>query len=64
MMSFDNTLFRQDAAYYEYVPGMYLPGTMIPDGPLTWSRRAVDAAINVDLRDSDAMIATYPKTGE
>ena len=62
-MSFPNTLFSVDAGYYEYVPGVYLPGKLVPDGQHTWSRRAVDAANSVDLRDSDVIIAAYPKTG-
>ena len=61
-MSFDNSLFTTDAGYYEYIPGrMWLPGKLV--GRMTWSRRAVDDAINVELQDSDVILATYPKTG-
>ena len=61
-MSFDNSLFNRDVGYYEYIPGkMWLPGKLV--GRMTWTRRAVDAAINVELKDSDVMFATYPKTG-
>ena len=61
-MSFDNSLFNTDAGYYEYIPGkMWLPGKLV--GRMTWSRRAVDDAVNVELKDSDVILATYPKTG-
>ena len=63
-MSFNNTLYDHDAGYYEYVPGMYLPGKFVPDGRMTWSRPAVDQALKVELKDSDVMLATYPKTGK
>ena len=30
---------------------------------MTWSKKAVDAALNLNLEDSDILFATYPKTG-
>ena len=65
-MAFDNSLYDYDAGYYMYQSPesrFWLPGKMVPNGRATWSRRAVDAAINADLDDSDILIATYPKTG-
>ena len=65
-MAFDNSLYDYDAGYYMYQfqeGSFWLPGKMVPNGRATWGRRAVDAAINVDLDDSDILIATYPKTG-
>ena len=44
---------------------MWLPGKLAPGAKLgTWPRRAVDAALNVDLDDSDFIIGTYLKTGK
>ena len=63
-MAFDNSLFEYDVGFYQYTPGgWWLHGKMIENGEGTFSRRAVEAAINVDLDDSDVLIATYPKTG-
>ena len=41
-----------------------MAGRLIEGGAFTWSRKAVDAALNLDLKDSDVIIATYPKTGK
>ena len=65
-MAFDSLLYDYDAGYYMYQfpeGSFWLPGKMVSNGRATWSRRAVDAAINADLYDSDILIATYPKTG-
>ena len=62
-MTHYTSLFDIDAGYYEYLPNVWLPGRMVPGTTLTWSRKAVDAAINLDLKDSDVMSATYPKSG-
>ena len=65
-MAFDSSLYDYDAGYYMYQfpeGSFWLPGKMVPNGLATWSRRAVDSAINADLDDSDILVATYPKTG-
>ena len=65
-MAFDSSLYDYDAGYYMYQfpeGSFWLPGKMVLNGRATWSRRAVDAAINADLDDSDILVATYPKTG-
>ena len=62
-MEFDNSLYDIDAGYYEYLPGRWLPGTLIPDGALTWCKEAITDVCNLELNDSDVMIAAYPKTG-
>ena len=65
-MAFDSSLYDYDAGYYMYQfpeGSFWLPGKMVPNGRASWSRRAVEAAINADLDDSDILIATYPKTG-
>ena len=62
-MAFDNSLFQYDAGYYEYIPGSWLPGKIVPKGFFTCSKEAIHAALEVDLDDSDVLVATYPKTG-
>ena len=62
-MSYDTSLFDHDAGYYEFLPNNWIPGRIAPGAKLTWSRKAVHAAINVDLKDSDVISATYPKSG-
>ena len=62
-MAFDYSLYEHNVGYYEFMPGRYLPGKMPLEGDLTWNKEAVDAAVNVDLDDSDILFATYPKTG-
>ena len=62
-MAAKTSLYKYDAGFYYYAPGVGLPGKLIPQGYSTWSRKAVEAAINVDLDDSDVLVATYPKTG-
>ena len=63
-MSFDTSLFDYDGGYYEFLPNNWLPGRLVPGGRFTWSQKAIDTAVNLDLKDSDVIIATYPKTGE
>ena len=63
-MASADPLYRYDTGYYEYIPGLILPGKMVPEGHYTCTKEAVDAAINVDIDDSDVLFATYPKTGE
>ena len=63
-MEFDNSLFEYNAGYYQLTKDFWLPGTMVPRGFYICSKRAVDAVLNVELDDSDILIATYPKTGE
>ena len=62
-MSYDTSLFDCDAGYYEFLPNNWLPGKIVPGGRFTWSQKAVNAAVNLDLKDSDVIVATYPKTG-
>ena len=63
-MSHDtSSLFDHDAGYYEYLPDIWLPGRIVPPAKLTWTRKAVDAALNLDLKDSDIMCNSYPKAG-
>ena len=63
MSSYDTSLFDYDAGYYEFLPNNWLPGRIVPGGRFTWSQKAIDAAVNLDLKDSDVIVATYPKTG-
>ena len=63
-MASEKSLYEHDVGFYYYMPGLGLPGKLISKGYSTWSRKAVDAAINVDLDDSDVLVATYPKTGK
>ena len=63
-MASEKSLYEHDVGFYYYMPGLGLPGQLISKGYSTWSRKAVDAAINVDLNDSDVLVATYPKTGK
>ena len=62
-MAFDNSLYENDTGYYQFLEGNWLPGKLVPNGSFTWSQKAVNAAVNVDLDDSDVLFATYPKTG-
>ena len=39
-----------------------MAGKFVPGAAFTWSRKAVDAALKLDLKESDVIIATYPKT--
>ena len=61
-MEFDHSLFEENVGYYRN-RGIWLPGKRIENGRLTWTAKAVDAALNMDLNDSDVLFATYPKTG-
>ena len=63
-MESEKSLYEHDVGFYHYMPRLGLPGKLIPQGYSTWSRKAVDAAVNVDLDDSDVLVATYPKTGK
>ena len=64
MSSYDTSLFDYDPGFYEVVPHKWMAGKFVPGGGFTWSRKAVDAALKLDLKDSDVIIATYPKTGK
>ena len=61
-MEFDHSLFQENVGYYRN-RGIWLPGKRTENGRLTWTEKAVDAALNMDLNDSDVLFATYPKTG-
>ena len=56
-------MFKYDAGYYEYTPGLWMCGKLAPSAFGTFNRHAVDAAVNAQLKDTDVMVATYPKTG-
>ena len=63
-MTFDNSLYQYDAGYYQIIEGkVWLPGKMIANGTMTISQKAVNAAMNANLDDSDVLLSTYPKTG-
>ena len=61
-MEFDHSLFQENVGYYRN-RGIWLPGKHTENGRLTWTEKAVDAALDMDLNDSDVLFATYPKTG-
>ena len=64
-MAFEKSLYEFDAGYFEYIPGLWLPGKTIPDSTFgCMSKKAVDEAINVELDDFDVLLGTYPKTGK
>ena len=63
-MAWDNSHFDYDSGYYEFMPGRWLAGKVHEHSLFTWSSKAIERAVNVDLKDSDCIIATYPKTGE
>ena len=64
-MAFDNSLYEYDVGYFEYAKNIWLPGKPIPDSTFgCMSRRAADEALCVELRDSDVLLGTYPKTGK
>ena len=46
-----------DAGLYEVTKDFWLPGKLVHP------RRAVDAAVNMELDDCDVIMAAYPKTG-
>ena len=54
-------LLDQNVEYYEYMKGIWLPHNL--EGP-SISRMAVDAVREMPLRDSDVILASYPKTGK
>ncbi len=63
--AFDNSLFQYDAGYYQYMPGRWLPGKLVPGiGDYTFSRRAVDAAVALEMHDSDVLVDSFMKTGD
>ena len=63
-MSSNEPLLDYDVGYYEYLPGLWLPGKVSgPQAFASVSRRAVDAAKDMPLSDSDVLLASYPKTG-
>ncbi len=58
-------VLQYDAGYYEYSPGLWLPGRLTAQDAMgTLSRRAVDAASRITLRNSDILLASYPKSGK
>ena len=62
-MAFDNSLYEYDVGYYEYTKNIWLPGKAPPGSTFgRVSRKAVEA-LCVELRDSDVLLGTYPKTG-
>ena len=63
-MAFDNSLYEYDVGYYEYTKNIWLPGKA-PSGSTFGrvSRKAVEEALCVELKDSDVLLGTYPKTG-
>ena len=64
MSSYDTSLFDYDPGFYEVLPNKWMAGKFVPGAAFTWSRKAVDAAVNLDLKDSDVIIAKVPKTGK
>ena len=64
-MAFNQFLFEHDAGYFEYIPNVWLPGKPIPGSTFGCvSKKAADAALSVELDDSDVLLGTYPKTGK
>ncbi len=54
-----------DAGWFEYQPGLWFPGKKATDtsfGCIT--RASIEAARNVQLKDTDVFTCTYPKTGK
>ena len=62
MANTDSSLYGYDVGFYE-CSGVIVPGKMLPDGFYTVSKKAVDAARDVEIDPSDVLSATYPKTG-
>ena len=62
MPTTDTSLYGYDVGFYECC-GVILPGKMLPGGVYTVSKKAVDAARDVEIDPSDVLSATYPKTG-
>ena len=63
-MAYDTSLLGNDPGYYEFRPNHWLPGKIVPPQRMAWPQRAIDAAMNLELKDTDIIIATYPKTGK
>ena len=58
------SLCEHDAGYYQFPSGgWWLPGEYTENGLFRCSRKSVEVAVNVDLDDSDILIASYMKTG-
>ena len=58
-------LFDYEPGYYEVTKDVWLPGKLSGPKPVgTWTRKAVDAAANMDLDDCDVLLVSYPKTGK
>ena len=61
--TFDASLFKYGAGYYQFLPGYWLPGKLVPGGLFTFSQKGVDSAVSVEVEDTDFLVATFPKTG-
>ena len=58
-----SSLCEHDAGFYQYPPGgWWLPGEFAENGLFKCGQKSVEAAVNVDLDDSDVLIASYLKT--
>ncbi len=64
MAAYDNSLFKYDAGYYEFLPGKWLPGKLVPGAYVTYTQKAIDAMGSIHVDDSDFLVAIYPKTGQ
>ncbi len=62
-MSFDSSLFAIDVGYREYESVVWLPRKLVPGERYTWSDRALRAARNIDLHDTDILCVGYPRSG-
>ena len=63
-MATKDPLFDYEPGYYEVIKDVWLPGKLSGPKPFgTWTRKAVDAAVNMDLDGSDVLLVSYPKTG-
>ena len=63
-MSIDTSLFDYDVGYYELQPNFWLAGKSVPGNMIgCLSRKAAEAAVKAELRDTDIFFGTYMKTG-
>ena len=62
-MPYDTSLLDNDPEYFEFLPDHWIPGKIVPPSNMAWTPKSIDAAVNVNLEDSDVITATYPKTG-
>ncbi len=62
-MSLDTEKLDHDVGFYEYEPGLWLPGKMGGVVSVAITPRAVDATRKMALHDDDVLVASYPKTG-